>query len=305
MRGTIVAVDPTENELLVRTDTGAGRALDAAYVAQHLEHAYALTAHTMQGGTVESAGVVGHPDDFTRNWSYTALSRARDATEIFLIDTPTEHQPDRAEIAPDHPKELVDERTPLERLAAAMRQRDDEDLALDRIRTDSIASAAPGDATLPPARANADAAAAPLSRSVDELRTELAELREHIASQPDAPAGRSAGPRATHGPKHNASPTRRARESPNSSGDPAPVCVAARAINRRWPSNASASAPQSANERHSWSANESSPAASPTAGLSKPSAQPGASALQQSRRSSPYSVSTERRPPPNPLRRPT
>ena len=113
MRGTIVAVDPTENELLVRTDTGADRALDAAYVAQHLEHAYALTAHTMQGGTVEWAGVVGHPDDFTRNWSYTALSRARDATEIFLIDTPTEHQLDRAEIAPDHPKELVDERTPL------------------------------------------------------------------------------------------------------------------------------------------------------------------------------------------------
>ena len=190
MRGTIVAVDPTENELLVRTDTGAGRALDAAYVAQHLEHAYALTAHTMQGGTVEWAGVVGHPDDFTRNWSYTALSRARDATEIFLIDTPTEHQLDRAEIAPDHPQELVDERTPLERLAAAMRQRDDEDLALDRIRIDSIASAAPGDASLPPARANADAGNAPLSRSVDELRTELAELRERIASQPDALAGR-------------------------------------------------------------------------------------------------------------------
>jgi hypothetical protein len=143
----------------------------------------------MQGGTVEWAGVVGHPDDFTRNWSYTALSRARDATEIFLIDTPTEHQLDRAEIAPDHPKELVDERTPLERLAAAMRQRDDEDLALARIRIDGIASAAPGDASLPPARGNADAGSAPLSRSVDELRTELAELRERIASQPDALAG--------------------------------------------------------------------------------------------------------------------
>ena len=113
------------------------------------------------------------------------------------------------------------------------------------------------------------------------------------ASQMRWPA--NCGPRATHGPKHNASPTRRARESPNSSGDPAAVCVAARAINRRWPSNASASAPQSANERHSRSANESSPAASPTAGLSKPSAQPGASAPQQSRRSSPYSVSSERR----------
>jgi hypothetical protein len=146
----------------------------------------------MQGGTVEWAGVVGHPDDFTRNWSYTALSRARDATEIFLIDTPTEHQLDRAEIAPDHPQELVDERTPLERLAAAMRRRDDEDLALDRI--DSMASAAPGDVSLPPARGSADAGNASLSRSVDELRTELAQLRERIASQPDALAG---GLRAT------------------------------------------------------------------------------------------------------------
>ena len=115
-RGTVIAVDPTEKDILVRTDTGAQRTLDNAYATEHIQHAYALTAHTIQGGTVEWAGVVGHPDDFTRNWSYTALSRARQATEIFLIDTPTEHQLDRAEIAPDHPKELGDERTPRQRL---------------------------------------------------------------------------------------------------------------------------------------------------------------------------------------------
>jgi hypothetical protein len=183
MRGTIVAIDPTENELLVHTDGGAERALDATYVAAHLEHAYALTAHTIQGGTVEWAGVVGHPDDFTRNWSYTALSRARDATEIFLIDTPTEHQLDRAEIAPDHPKELLDERTPLERLEARMRQRDDEDLALDRMH--SLASAAPGDISLPSPSGNADAGNDPPPRLVDELRTELAQLRERLAQYPD------------------------------------------------------------------------------------------------------------------------
>ena len=145
-----------------------------------------LTAHTIQGGTVDWAGVVGHPDDFTRNWSYTALSRARDATELFLIDTPTEHQLDRTEIAPDHPKELADERTPLERLEATMRRRDDEDLALDRIRIDSIASAARGDISLPPAGGNANAGNDPPSRSVDQLRTELAQLRERIASHPDS-----------------------------------------------------------------------------------------------------------------------
>ena len=77
MRGTVIAVDPTEKDLVVRTDAGAQRRLDAPYVAEHLQHAYALTAHTIQGGTVQWAGVVGRPEDFTRNWSYTALSRAR------------------------------------------------------------------------------------------------------------------------------------------------------------------------------------------------------------------------------------
>src|SRR5512133_1520800 len=145
MRGTIIAIDPTEKELLVRTDAGAERALDAPYVAEHLEHAYALTAHTIQGGTVDWAGVVGHPDDFTRNWSYTALSRARDATEIFVIDTPTEHQLDR----------------------------DDENRALDRI--DRLPSATRGDINLPSTRASADGND-PAPQSVDELRTDLAQL---------------------------------------------------------------------------------------------------------------------------------
>ena len=117
----------------MRTDAGAQRRLDAAYVAEHLQHAYALTAHTIQGATVEWAGVVGRPEDFTRNWSYTALSRAREPTELFLIDTPTERELDRAEIAPGQARGLRDERTPIERLEAAMRCRDDEDLALDRI----------------------------------------------------------------------------------------------------------------------------------------------------------------------------
>ena len=111
-RGTVVAVDQVEKDVVVRTDAGAQRTLDAAYVAEHLQHAYALTAHTIQGGTVEWAGVVGRPDDFTRNWSYTALSRAREPTELYVIDAPTERELDRAEIAPDQPAELGDQRTP-------------------------------------------------------------------------------------------------------------------------------------------------------------------------------------------------
>ena len=185
---------------------------------------------------------------------------------------------------PTSPKELVDERTPLERLGgrdAPARRRGPRPRPhahrQHRQRCDGRCH--------PPAGTRA-------TRTLETRRCR----GQSMSCEPSSPSCASAspasqmrwpadcGPRATHGPKHNASPTRRARESPNSSGDPAPVCVAARSINRRWPSNASASAPQSANERHSWSANESSPAASPIAGLSKPSAQPGARAPQQSRR---------------------
>jgi hypothetical protein len=180
-RGTIVAVDPTEKDILVRTDAGAQRTLDAAYVTEHLQHAYALTAHTIQGGTVEWAGVVGHPEDFTRNWSYTALSRAREPTELFLINAPTERELDRADIAPNQPAGLGDQRTPVERLEAAMRRRDDEDLALDRI--DDIGTQPPSDRTLTQA---SRATASELSRrSVDQLRTELAQLHERIGHYPE------------------------------------------------------------------------------------------------------------------------
>jgi hypothetical protein len=111
-RGTVIAVDPNEKDILVRTDTGGQRSLDTAYATEHLQHAYALTAHTIQGGTVEWAAVVGHPDDFTRNWAYTALSRAREPTELFLIDAPTERELDRADIAPTSPPNSVTSERP-------------------------------------------------------------------------------------------------------------------------------------------------------------------------------------------------
>jgi hypothetical protein len=52
------------------------RTLPAGYVAEHVEHAYCLTGHGMQGGTVENATVVATPRALTRGWRYTALSCA-------------------------------------------------------------------------------------------------------------------------------------------------------------------------------------------------------------------------------------
>ncbi len=188
MRGTVIAVDPTEKDLVVRTDGGAQRRLDAPYVAEHLQHAYALTAHTIQGATVEWAGVVGRPEDFTRNWSYTALSRAREPTELFLIDTATERELDRTEIAPGQARGLRDERTAIERLEAAMRCRDDEDLALDRI--DAERSPGPSHSDPAPARLPAEATIA--RPSVRELQATRGASRAHrpLPRAPRRPAAR-------------------------------------------------------------------------------------------------------------------
>jgi conjugative relaxase-like TrwC/TraI family protein len=176
MRGTLIAVDPTEKDVLVRTDGGGQRRLDASYVAEHLQHAYVLTAHTIQGATVEWAGVVGRPEDFTRNWSYTALSRAREPTELFIVDSQTERELDRAEIAPGQSRGRGDERTPIERLEIAMRCRDDEDLALDRLDVERSR----GPAHLKPSHASGVIARA----SVVELQAELAQLRARIGRYP-------------------------------------------------------------------------------------------------------------------------
>jgi ATP-dependent exoDNAse (exonuclease V) alpha subunit len=76
MRGTITTLDEHHGATM-RLDSGATRRLDPEYLARHVEHAYALTGHGMQGGTVRWAAVIGRPEDFSRNWAYTALSRAR------------------------------------------------------------------------------------------------------------------------------------------------------------------------------------------------------------------------------------
>ena len=177
MRATVIAVDPTEKDLVVGTDAGAHRRLDAPYVAEHLQHAYALTAHTIQGATVEWAGVVGRPEDFTRNWSYTALSPAREPTELFILDTPTERELDRTEIAPGQTRGPRDERTPTQRLQTAMRRRDDEDLALDAIDPEHDR----GPAAFEPTHAGAFVG----HPSVVELKAELAQLRERIGQYPE------------------------------------------------------------------------------------------------------------------------
>ena len=67
-----------------RTMAG-GWSFRARYLeAGHLAHGYAVTAHKAQGLTVERAFVLGG-DEVYREWGYTALSRAREATRLYLV----------------------------------------------------------------------------------------------------------------------------------------------------------------------------------------------------------------------------
>jgi conjugative relaxase-like TrwC/TraI family protein len=134
-RGTVLETRP--QGLLIETDAGPVRTLPAAYVAEHVEHAYCLTGHGMQGGTVEHATVVAAPRALTRGWSYTALSRARAATRLHIDgqDVPAGEVAERAELAPHDARPRPQREDVLARAAQRMTVRDDEDLAVTQLPT--------------------------------------------------------------------------------------------------------------------------------------------------------------------------
>jgi len=127
---TITRFDRHRQAVLIRTDSGEERAIDASYLSDHVEYAYAVTGHSSQGATVENAIVLGRPEEFTREWAYTALSRARHQTTIHLIadHSPAEHE--RRDYAPPQPdREPADA---LDALARAMRRSEAELLAVEQ-----------------------------------------------------------------------------------------------------------------------------------------------------------------------------
>jgi conjugative relaxase-like TrwC/TraI family protein len=128
-RGTIRAVD--DAGVILETGAGTLRRLPAAYVAGHVEHAYALTGHGMQGGTVERAFVIAAPHELTRGWSYTALSRARGETRLFVITDSQDR--DRDELAPGERQPKPTEKELYAQLGRYMQTRDDEDLAIEQL----------------------------------------------------------------------------------------------------------------------------------------------------------------------------
>ncbi len=185
MRGTVRHLD-TER-VVIDTDSGLARELPAAYVSEHLEHAYALTGHGMQGATVETALVLASPRDLTAGWSYTALSRARGQTRLLIYG----HEParERGEYAPSDQTRDLTRGDLLARAQRHMHERDDEDLAIDQLpgagRADDPEIAASRDLTGEPAQERAAAhaePAAPAAASSARLR-ELRECIEQLQAQ--------------------------------------------------------------------------------------------------------------------------
>jgi conjugative relaxase-like TrwC/TraI family protein len=186
-RGTVRQVAP--QGIVIETEAHLVRKLPAGYVAEHVEHAYALTGHGMQGGTVEHAVVVASAHDLTRGWSYTALSRARGETTLLLRDGVGE-MAGRAEYAPTERPQSAEHGELLARVARQMLERDDEDLAIDQLaeagRADDPQLTQPAVEPLQEQgseQAWASGLAAGRS-ALGQLREQIDQLRSQLASLP-------------------------------------------------------------------------------------------------------------------------
>ena len=179
MRGTAIVVEPFR--IVVETDAGLVRELPAEYVAEHVQHAYCLTGHGMQGATVEHAVVVANPGHMTAGWSYSALSRARTATQLHLVGEEAQAASDqRAERRDEGPQQPVTAATAEQVIAATafvMGKRDDEDLAVDQIAS----LPGPGRAGDPALTQTVRGPIAPVQEAgADRLEADMSPAQRHL-----------------------------------------------------------------------------------------------------------------------------
>ncbi|HZT54501.1 MAG TPA: MobF family relaxase, partial [Gaiellaceae bacterium] len=123
-RGTVEAVRREDGTLTVLTDRGDRVTLSRRYLeAGHVRHAYALTGHAGQGVTVERAFVLGSGEARLQEWGYVALSRAREATRLYVTGDVRERESDFHDL---------DDRDPVTRFAQALEESAIERLAVDQ-----------------------------------------------------------------------------------------------------------------------------------------------------------------------------
>jgi conjugative relaxase-like TrwC/TraI family protein len=114
----------------VQLDTGVTRSLPRSYLADgHLQHGYAQTIHTAQGATVDRTVVATWPDEFYAELAYVATTRARDRTDVYVVDGQIRDQ-ERAEIGPTSADCARDQR---DELVRAMKTSRADALAIDQL----------------------------------------------------------------------------------------------------------------------------------------------------------------------------
>jgi conjugative relaxase-like TrwC/TraI family protein len=195
MRGVVRDVDDARVVLL--TDSGLVRELPATYVANHVELAYCLTGHGMQGATVDQAIVVAAPVDLTAGWSYSALSRARGETCLLIGTARQRIARDRQELAPEEYPQAMSREQVLASVASRMLERDDEDLAIEqrspagREDDTELARARRGPSIPPQEQAEgALDSSEPRGEQLTHLRTRLGDLQVALAALPTRALGR-------------------------------------------------------------------------------------------------------------------
>lgn len=123
--GTLTGLDGDR----VRVEFDGGRHVDlpAYYAQEHLDHAYATTAHRAQGASVDRAFVLGS-EELYREWGYTALSRHRHEARFYVATG--------CEFLNKPPELLRDGDVPIH-VAQMLRDSRAERLAVDHARRDS------------------------------------------------------------------------------------------------------------------------------------------------------------------------
>ncbi len=122
-RGVVTAVDLEHATLEVRRSDGRPLTIDTTGY-DTIDRGYALTVHKAQGMTADAALVVGS-DGATREWAYTAMSRASMATHYYDVERPPERDRLGVHHATDVPEPLDD------RIARAWGRSVQNDSALD------------------------------------------------------------------------------------------------------------------------------------------------------------------------------
>jgi ATP-dependent exoDNAse (exonuclease V) alpha subunit len=88
-RAVIERIDIEHQAIHCRTDDHRPLRLPFDYAAsRHLTHAYAMTIHKAQGATYDRCFVLAG-DQLTKESAYTALSRARSGTDLYVVSEHT------------------------------------------------------------------------------------------------------------------------------------------------------------------------------------------------------------------------